>query len=214
MKKIYFALITILFSISVFAGTTGDYCSQQQTGIARNNCWNSSIRIQNNIIRNTYMELMALPNYPAERKEFIQQNQVEWENNVNTQCTTNQCFSNALISRSISLLGELKQYKNKQTAAVPAAAVSAVNKSADKWIDQCVIAKGNAVIYTEQNGTVKKGIMPQTTAFSVSVANGNDLVGIKTVPDWNADNPEANANKFVGYVKKSELEMQDLRNCN
>ena len=77
-------------------------------------------------------------------------------------------------------------------------------KTADKWTDQCVIGKANVInTYSDESGSTRIGVLPDT-AFNVTKTNGGQLVGLT-----NAENK-----KFVGWVKKSDLQMQELRNCN
>ena len=76
----------------------------------------------------------------------------------------------------------------------------------DKWADQCVVGKNNNVFaYSDDTGVVRtstkiSGVAP----YRVSRVNGGKLVGLTDAEDG----------KFIGYAKKAELEMQDLRNCN
>lgn len=84
----------------------------------------------------------------------------------------------------------------------------------DKWANQCVVGKTvKAPIYRDAEGIQAIGNLDYS-AYAVSQTNGGKLVGLKSVPDYGQPNPEANAGKFIGWVKKADLQMQDLRNCN
>ena len=67
-----------------------------------------------------------------------------------------------------------------------------------------MIGKANVInTYSDESGSTRIGVLPDT-AFNVTKTNGGQLVGLT-----NAENK-----KFVGWVKKSDLQMQELRNCN
>lgn len=100
------------------------------------------------------------------------------------------------------------EYKNKPTVVAPAPVQ-------DKWAGQCVIvAKTGATAYVDQSATNKAAGLNENLAYTVTQTNGGKYVGLATVPDYSKPNPDAGAGKFVGWVKKSDLQMQDLRNCN
>lgn len=107
-------------------------------------------------------------------------------------------------------LGKLRPSAEPVKPSTPAPSTSA----ADEWANQCVIGKAAVVrTYSDANGVEQIGTLPDK-AFSVGKTNGGQLVGLVTVPDYDKPDPSAAAGKFVGWVKKSELQQQDLRNCN
>lgn len=74
----------------------------------------------------------------------------------------------------------------------------------DKWAGQCVLAaKPGVNAYVDQSGTSKAGAVSEYIGYTVT-QTADKLVGLKV----------AESGKFVGWAKKSELQMQDLRNCN
>lgn len=112
---------------------------------------------------------------------------------------------------------EFSSYVSKLTLAYmntskPVAAPAPIQ---DKWSGQCVmVAKTGATAYMDQSATTKVAGFNDNLAYTVSQANGGSYVGLTTVPDYSKPNPDAGAGKFAGWVKKSDLQMQDLRNCN
>lgn len=74
----------------------------------------------------------------------------------------------------------------------------------DDWASQCVIGKGAGAIYSDATGVVKTAKVSDYGPYNVTQTNGGALVGLT----------DAESNKFVGWAKKAELQMQDLRNCN
>lgn len=88
------------------------------------------------------------------------------------------------------------------------------SKINDQWTDQCVVGKNMKVlIYNDPSGAKVIGELGET-AYQVSQVNGGKLVGLKTVPDYNLPDPNVGAGRFIGWVKKANLDMLDLRNCN
>ena len=75
---------------------------------------------------------------------------------------------------------------------------------ADKWSDQCVIAKSPKVFaYTDMSCNAKVGDVSEYIGYKVTKTSG-EFVGLT-----NSQN-----GKFTGWAKKAELQMQDMRNCN
>jgi len=114
---------------------------------------------------------------------------------------------------------EYSSYVSKLTLAYmntsKPAAVAAPAPVQDKWSGQCVIAKRAGIsAFVDQSATAKINTFNANATWTVTTANGGDYVGISTVPDYDKPDPNAGAGKFVGWVKKSDLQMQDLRNCN
>lgn len=84
------------------------------------------------------------------------------------------------------------------------AAVAAPAPVQDKWAGQCVAAaKPGVNAYVDQSGASKAGAVSEYIGYTVT-QTADKLVGLKV----------AESGKFVGWAKKSELQMQDLRNCN
>lgn len=93
------------------------------------------------------------------------------------------------------------QYQREQKATQQAEAPKAL---ADKWAGQCVVAaKSGVVAYVDQSGASKTGPISEYIGYTVT-QTADKFVGLKV----------AESGKFVGWAKKSELQMQDLRNCN
>lgn len=84
------------------------------------------------------------------------------------------------------------------------AAVAAPALVQDKWSGQCVVAaKPGVSAYVDQSGASKAGAVSEYIGYTVT-QSADKYVGLKV----------AESGKFVGWAKKSELQMQDLRNCN
>lgn len=87
-----------------------------------------------------------------------------------------------------------RQAKMAQQPAAPA----------DKWSNQCVVAKKPKVVaYSDLSGAIKAGEVSEYIGYKVSKTS-NEYVGLT-----NSEN-----GKFTGWAKKAELELQDMRNCN
>lgn len=114
-------------------------------------------------------------------------------------CSTQKCVNQKFLDYHNYVVNLAKKYiyeVPKQAKAQPA-----VN---DKWADQCVVAaRPNVVAYSDMSTSSKVGNVSEYNAYKVSRTSGQ-YVGLV-----NAEN-----GKFVGWAKKAELQMQDLRNCN
>lgn len=115
-------------------------------------------------------------------------------------CSNWLCVNNA----AVAYLSYVKQLKRdypsmpvKTTAAPVAVAVQ------DKWAEQCVyVEKANVAKFNDGAGTQQAGVLKQYSTYMVTQVNGGKLVGLGT------------DGKLVGWAKKTDLLMQDLRNCN
>lgn len=77
----------------------------------------------------------------------------------------------------------------------------------DKYADQCVaVTKADVPKYSDGTGTKQTGTVTQYRTYSVTQVNGGKLIGLTSLSD--------DDRKFVGWVKKTDVIMQDLRNCN
>lgn len=84
------------------------------------------------------------------------------------------------------------------------AAVAAPAPVQDKWSGQCVVAaKPGVNAYVDQSGASKAGAVSEYIGYTVT-QTADKYVGLKV----------AESGKVIGWAKKSELQMQDLRNCN
>jgi len=125
-------------------------------------------------------------------------------------CSTNKCVNETLFYFTNQMRGLAGKYRQ---AAAPTKVVPA--QIQDKWSDQCVVInKANAPLYSDSNGQQQTGKFNLYVAYSVTKTTGGQLVGLTTVPDYDKPDPMAGAGKFAGWARKSDLEMQDLRNCN
>lgn len=83
-------------------------------------------------------------------------------------------------------------------------AVAAPAPIQDKWSGQCVVAaKPGVNAYLDQTGNSKLGDVSEYIGYTVT-QSADKFVALKV----------AETGKFVGWSKKSDLQMQDLRNCN
>ena len=192
MKKIFISAFIFFMSMNAFA------CN-----INTQNCaelWNPSIQRYSAMLKaNPVFMNEGLESYKKEYQRYSQR----WDN-----CTTIRCQNHATNDWHDYLLKIMMEYDSKLKHQTKTTAIK------DKWADQCVIGKNMKVlVYKDVDGTQAIGELGND-AYSVSHTNGGKLVGLKTVPDYTQSNPDANAGKFIGWVKKANLDMQDLRNCN
>ncbi len=101
---------------------------------------------------------------------------------------------------------------------------SAINANAAGHVGQCVFPKTKPAkngklefkkpiqIYTAPNSTESQPL--KTFSSFIIKAETNGFVQLVTVPDYDKPEPEKSADKVVGWVKLSDFEFQDLRNCN
>lgn len=122
-------------------------------------------------------------------------------------CATNKCVNQKFLDYHNYVVGLVNKYRPlvKQQASTQVVSMTPA-ASTDKWADQCVVGKNPKVFaYTGEDGAVKTAIhISEYTGYKVTQANGGKLVALT-----NSENGQ-----FTGWVKKSELQMQDLRNCN
>ena len=186
MKRIFIMVVGFLLSSSAFA------CN-----------WDRQI-CSELILKDVPQQLNALNQIP----EFVQKygNEVQFKarytdqmaRSCNSYRACNQYYSNFAGWVYIHYVHYIKkpQQGNMQVANS--------NQVRDKWTDQCVIWKANVIkTYADDAATKQIGTL-QDTAFFVTKTNGSNYVGLT-----NAENK-----KFVGWVKKTDLQMQELCNCN
>lgn len=115
-------------------------------------------------------------------------------------CSTNKCTNQAFLTYHNYVINLVKKYRPLAEAqAAPA-------KAADKWADQCVVgAKPNVYAYADENGVTKTSVkVSEYTGYKVTKARGGPLVALV----------DTSSGQAVGWAKKAELQLQDLRNCN
>lgn len=116
-------------------------------------------------------------------------------------CTTNKCVNETLFYFTNQMRGLAGKYRQ---VAAPTKVVPA--QIQDKWTDQCVAGKKpNVFAYSDEGGAAKTNVkVYEAAGYKVTKANGGQLVGLV----------DSENNQFIGWAKKSELQMLDLRNCN
>lgn len=173
------------------------------------NAENCTFEMLNNIQRQIN-NLKQNPKFMQEKFAELQA-KAQYIDRKKASCSSWKC-SNDTMSEFNTYVAQLTlSYMNTSKPAA-AAAPAPVQ---DKWSGQCVIvAKSGATVYVDQSATNKAAGLNENLAYTVSQTNGGKYVGLATVPDYSKPNPDAGAGKFVGWVKKSDLQMQDLRNCN
>ena len=132
-------------------------------------------------------------------------------------CSTQKCVNQKFLDYHNYVVGLVNKYRPLAQKQQPSAKVVSTTSAAsnDKWFGQCVVTTKNVVIaYVDQSATTKVVGFDPDKAYTVSQANGGNYVGLVTVSDYTKPDPDASAGKFAGWVKKSDLEMLALRNCN
>lgn len=119
-------------------------------------------------------------------------------------CGTNKCINDWLFAY-VNLI-RTTTYKYRELAKNKAQVAATVRAPSDKWTDQCVAGKKpNVFAYADESGGVKTAvIVSEYTGYKVAKANGGQLVALSN----------SETGQLIGWAKKSELQMQDLRNCN
>lgn len=137
--------------------------------------------------------------------DFMQKHWAEIQNkSANTDANVKYCKTMRCINQTYNdFAGRIEWYYMEYTKKP--AQQPAQKTPADKWAEQCVVAaKPNVAAYSDMAATTKNGSVSEYTGYKVSQTNGSQYVGLTNSQDG----------KFVGWVKKSDLQMQDLRNCN
>ncbi len=197
MKKLFAALCGLL---SVTAAQACNWNAENCTFEMLNNIQRQIANLKQNpkFMQEKFAELQAKAQY-IDRKTASCSN---WKCSNDTMSEFNTYVAQLTLNYGIA----------NKPAVAPAPAPAPVQ---DKWSGQCVIAaKSGVVAYVDQSASNKAAGLNENQAYSVTQANGGKYVGLATVPDYSKPNPDAGAGKFVGWVKKSDLQMQDLRNCN
>lgn len=174
------------------------------------NAENCTFEMLNNIQRQIN-NLKQNPKFMQEKFAELQA-KAQYIDRKTASCSSWKC-SNDTMSEFNTYVAQLTlNYGIASKPAVVAAPAPAPVQ--DKWSGQCVIvAKSGATVYVDQSATNKAAALNENLAYTVTQANGGKYVGLATVPDYSKPNPDAGAGRFVGWVKKSDLQMQDLRNC-
>lgn len=93
-------------------------------------------------------------------------------------------------------------------------------------VGQCVFPKtktganGNLVlvhpiyVFDSPSASASKRALTSLSAFTVKADAPGGFVQLVTVPDYSLANPDSVAGKVIGWVKRSDFQPQDLRNCN
>lgn len=204
MKKIFISAFIFFVSMSAFA------CDWD-----RQDCSNKILGEFKQRINPLLQDPEFVQRYQKRLKEL--DFKAQYTDNRVRNCNNYRCMNQAYNEFAIEAYLLQVDYKKYKTSGKQTSPVSQVNQTStikDKWADQCVIGKNMKVlVYKDVDGTQAIGELGND-AYSVSHTNGGKLVGLKTVPDYTQSNPDANAGKFIGWVKKANLDMQDLRNCN
>jgi hypothetical protein len=202
MKKVFAVLIGSFISSVAMAACNWN----------AENCVFDELEHTNKIIA----EMLQNPAYVAEKHNSVVEKAQYTDRKVKS-CGGWKCYNDAISQYNV-FVGGIHNFYGRRNGVFPQAAAAAPAQKPvnDKWADQCVIGKQKVktiMVYRDAEGTQTVGELGGS-AYTVSNVNGGKLVGVKTVPDYSKPNPDAGAGKFVGWVKKSELDMQELRNCN
>lgn len=185
MKKIF----VIVFGLTIFSAAQACNLNTQNCG----ELWNGSIQRYS-------MTLKANPIFMRDGLEAYKQEYQRYAQRYDN-CTTFLCQNRATNAWHDYLLKTMMDYDYRLKSQGQASA-KAVN---DKWADQCVVAaKPNVAAYSDMSASSKVSSVSEYTGYKVSQTNGSQYVALTNSQDG----------KFVGWAKKSELQMQDLRNCN
>lgn len=184
-------IVAIVIGLMSFSMAQAQVCNQNAQDCSE--LWVGSIqRYEATLRANPIFMRDGVPGYTQEFQKYTQ----SWKN-----CSTWLCRNRTTQGWHDKVMWMMMDYEAKQkqqskvTSAVPA----------DKWADQCVVAaKPNVVTYSDMSAANKVGGVSENVGYKVSQTNGGKYVGLTNSQDG----------KFVGWAKKSELQMQDLRNCN
>lgn len=86
---------------------------------------------------------------------------------------------------------------------------------ADTVVMQCVypaVVPTKIVVYANPVGEAKSENKVGYFAYKVG-AEQNKRIAIWSVPDYSKEDPFELSDRFIGWVEKSQFELQDLRNC-
>ena len=84
------------------------------------------------------------------------------------------------------------------------------------YLGKCVYPVGNPAaitVYLTPSNVVKTERRVAYAAYLVKDENRNGYVALWSVPDYSKSNPYENDNKFLGWVDKSKVELQDMSSC-
>ncbi|KWA13933.1 hypothetical protein [Burkholderia territorii] len=114
----------------------------------------------------------------------------------------------------------------KSLVVLSASLVLSVSAHAANHVGQCVFPKtkvganGNLVlkrpfyVLDAPNAAAPKRTLTTLSAFTIKADAPGGFVQLVTVPNYDLPNPDSVAGKIIGWAKWSDLQLQDLRNCN
>lgn len=124
-------------------------------------------------------------------------------------CSTNKCVNETLFYYTNEMRGLASKYRQATASVKPAPAAQQ-----DIWENQCVyVPKANVARYWDPRGSEEFGVLRQYAVYLVSQTD-KIYVNLKQTPNDVQAYPNEGKGSWIGWVKKSDLEMQDLRNCN
>lgn len=77
-----------------------------------------------------------------------------------------------------------------------------------------LIMKSPIFIFETPNASAAKRTLTSLGAFTIKAQAPGGYVQLATAPDYSKPNSGQRAGQVVGWVKLSDFELQDLRNCN
>lgn len=185
MKKIFAVLIGLMLSSAAFA------CNSNTE-----NCSFNTLEASKRYVE----KLMKIPGFVGSKDHNDLVDRAKYTDGKIASCSNWKCVNQTAMGYLNFVSVMERDYvatPAKATAAPVAVAVQ------DKWADQCVyVEKANVAKFNDGAGAQQAGVLKQYSTYTVAQVNGGKLVGLGT------------DGKFVGWAKKTELQMQDLRNCN
>lgn len=186
MKKIFAVLIGLMLSSAAFA------CNSNTE-----NCSFSPLNTAKGFVE----DLMKIPGFVGSKEHNDLMDRAKYTDGKISSCSNWKCV-NQTATGYMAFVSVMKQnYIAKQTKTTAAAPVAVAVQ--DKWAEQCVyVEKANVAKFNDGTGAQQAGVFKQYSTYTVAQVNGGKLVGLGT------------DGKLVGWAKKTDLLMQDLRNCN
>ena len=116
-------------------------------------------------------------------------------------CADYKCSNQVLFYYTNEMRGLASKYR--QSTAPKQKAVA----REDSWKGQCVyVPNANITKYYDPRGNDASGVVKGGVYMTTRSSDSGDYIDVVTIPD--------EGSSWVGWVKKVDLEIQDLRNCN